>query len=40
MGRHNQVASIAYRNICHEYCLEVLKSKWDMQPIVVENDRA
>ncbi|KAF7642179.1 hypothetical protein LDENG_00262910 [Lucifuga dentata] len=38
--RHNQVAGIVYRNICAEYGLEVLKSKWETPPKVVENGRA
>uniref|UniRef100_A0A3P9CTW7 C2H2-type domain-containing protein n=1 Tax=Maylandia zebra TaxID=106582 RepID=A0A3P9CTW7_9CICH len=40
MERHNQVAGIVYRNICAEYNLEVPRSKWEMPPRVVENDRA
>ncbi len=40
MERHNQVAVIVYRNICHEYGLEVPRSKWKTPPKVVENDRA
>ncbi|KAF7641260.1 hypothetical protein LDENG_00287520 [Lucifuga dentata] len=38
--RHNQVAGIVYRNICAKYGLEVLKSKWETPPKVVENSRA
>ena len=40
MERHNQVAGIVYRNICAEYNLEVPRSKWEMPPRVMENDRA
>uniref|UniRef100_A0A087XGF1 Reverse transcriptase zinc-binding domain-containing protein n=2 Tax=Poecilia formosa TaxID=48698 RepID=A0A087XGF1_POEFO len=40
MERHNQVASIVYRNICAEYGLEAPRSKWGTPPKVVENDRA
>jgi len=34
------MAGKVYRNICTEYGLEVPKSKWKIQPKVVENDRA
>ena len=40
MERHNQVERIAYRNICAKYGLAVLKSKWEISPKVVQNDRA
>jgi len=29
-----------YNNICAEYGLEVPKSKWEIPPNVVQNDRA
>ncbi|KAF7648097.1 hypothetical protein LDENG_00161950, partial [Lucifuga dentata] len=39
IGRHSQVAGIVYRNICVEFRLEVLKSKWETPPKVIENGR-
>ena len=40
MERHSQVAGMVYRNICAEYGLKVLKSKWGTPPKVVDNDKA
>ena len=37
--RHNQVAGIVYRNICTEYGLDRLKSRWETPQKVVENNR-
>ena len=34
------MAGIIYRNICAKYRLEVPKSKWEIPPKVLENDRA
>lgn len=38
MERYNQGAGIVYRIICAEYGLEVLRSKWETPPSVVETE--
>lgn len=38
--KHNLVTVIGYRNICAAYGLEVPKSRCEIPPKVVENNRA
>ena len=40
MEHYDQAAGIEYRNICIEYGLQVPKSRWEILPRGVKNERA